>query len=123
MPFGWPFAFAFAVLEGPRVHGRCPDEQGIVDIALEGARLCRSMESLVPGTEIYYEYSPESYTGTEVEFAVRVCNEVLEILEPTPERKVIINLPATVEMATPNRYADSIEWMFFYSMRKIKMMP
>lgn len=87
------------------------DEQGIVDIALEGARLCRSMESLVPGTEIYYEYSPESYTGTELEFAVRVCNEVLEILEPTPERKVIINLPATVEMATPNRYADSIEWM------------
>lgn len=87
------------------------DEQGIIDIALEGARLCRSMESLVPGTQIYYEYSPESYTGTELEFAARVCNEVLEILEPTPERKVIINLPATVEMATPNRYADSIEWM------------
>ena len=87
------------------------DEQGIIDIALEGARLCRSMESLVPGTQVYYEYSPESYTGTEPEFAARVCNEVLEILEPTPERKVIINLPATVEMATPNRYADSIEWM------------
>lgn len=87
------------------------DEQGIIDIALEGARLCRSMESLVPGTQVYYEYSPESYTGTELEFAARVCNEVLEILAPTPERKVIINLPATVEMATPNRYADSIEWM------------
>jgi len=87
------------------------DKQGIIDIALEGARLCRSMESMVPGTDVYYEYSPESYTGTELEFAVDVCNQVLEILEPTPERKVIINLPATVEMATPNRYADSIEWM------------
>ena len=60
---------------------------------------------------VYYEYSPESYTGTELEFAVRICNEVIEVFEPTPERKVIINLPATVEMATPNVYADSIEWM------------
>ncbi len=87
------------------------DKQGIIDIALEGARLCRSMESMVPGTEIYYEYSPESYTGTELEFALEVCNKVLDVLEPTPDRKVIINLPATVEMATPNLYADSIEWM------------
>lgn len=87
------------------------DRQGIIDIALEGARLCKSMESMVPGTDIYYEYSPESYTGTELEFALEVCNKVLEVLEPTPERKVIINLPATVEMATPNLYADSIEWM------------
>ena len=87
------------------------DKQGIIDIALDGARLCRSMESMVPGTDIYYEYSPESYTGTELEFAVDVCNQVLEVLEPTPERKVVINLPATVEMATPNVYADSIEWM------------
>ncbi|MCU1570013.1 MAG: leuA [Naasia sp.] len=86
-------------------------KQGIVDIALEGARLCRQMESTVPGTDIYYEYSPESYTGTELEFAVDVCNQVLAIFEPTPDRKVIINLPATVEMATPNVYADSIEWM------------
>ena len=87
------------------------DRQGIIDIALEGARLCKSMESMVPGTDIYYEYSPESYTGTELEFALEVCNRVLEVLEPTPERNVIINLPATVEMATPNVYADSIEWM------------
>ncbi|HEV8013811.1 MAG TPA: 2-isopropylmalate synthase, partial [Pontimonas sp.] len=87
------------------------DKQGIIDIAVEGAKLCRSMESLVPGTDVYYEYSPESYTGTELEFALEVCNQVLEVLEPTPERKVIINLPATVEMATPNLYADSIEWM------------
>src|SRR5690606_3750601 len=87
------------------------DQDGIVDIAVEGARLCRKFEELVPGTDVYYEYSPESYTGTELEFAVRVCNAVLEVFEPTPERKVIINLPATVEMATPNVYADSIEWM------------
>ncbi|MDJ0323645.1 2-isopropylmalate synthase [Cryobacterium sp. PH31-AA6] len=87
------------------------DKQGIIDIALFGARTCREMEKTVPGTTVYYEYSPESYTGTELEFAVDVCNQVIEILEPTPERKVIINLPATVEMATPNVYADSIEWM------------
>ena len=87
------------------------DKQGIIDIALEGARLCRSLESEVPDTNVFYEYSPESYTGTELEFAVDVCNQVLDVLEPTPDRKVIINLPATVEMATPNVYADSIEWM------------
>ncbi|MGP6203969.1 2-isopropylmalate synthase [Microbacterium sp. F2] len=87
------------------------DKQGIIDIALAGARLCRKFEAMVPDTEVFYEYSPESYTGTELEFAVDVCNQVLEIFEPTPERKVIINLPATVEMATPNVYADSIEWM------------
>jgi 2-isopropylmalate synthase len=87
------------------------DEDGIVDIATTGARLCRKFEELIPDTEVFYEYSPESYTGTELEFAVRVCNEVLEIFEPTPERKVIINLPATVEMISPNVYADSIEWM------------
>ena len=87
------------------------DRQGIVDIALEGARLCREYEKRVPETKVYYEYSPESYTGTELEFAVDVCNQVLEVFEPAPDRKVIINLPATVEMATPNVYADSIEWM------------
>jgi 2-isopropylmalate synthase len=87
------------------------DRQGIIDIALEGARLCKAAEALAPGTEIYYEYSPESYTGTELEFAVDICNQVLEVFEPTPERKVIINLPSTVEMSTPNLYADSIEWM------------
>ncbi len=87
------------------------DQQGIVDIALEGARLCKKYEATIPETEVYYEYSPESYTGTELEFALRICNEVLEVFQPTPERKVILNLPATVEMATPNVYADSIEWM------------
>ena len=87
------------------------DKQGVIDIALQGARWCRENEALAPDTEVFYEYSPESYTGTELEFAVEVCNQVLEVFEPTPERKVIINLPATVEMATPNVYADSIEWM------------
>jgi 2-isopropylmalate synthase len=87
------------------------DKQGIIDIALNGARLCKAAESIAAGTEIFYEYSPESYTGTELEFALEVCNRVIEVFEPTPERKVIINLPATVEMATPNVYADSIEWM------------
>ncbi|WP_459643865.1 2-isopropylmalate synthase [Kineococcus sp. NUM-3379] len=87
------------------------DEDGIVDIALQGARLCRKFEESVPGTQIYYEYSPESYTGTELEFAARICNEVLGVFEPAPDRNVIVNLPATVEMATPNVYADSIEWM------------
>ncbi|MBN9612583.1 MAG: 2-isopropylmalate synthase, partial [Actinobacteria bacterium] len=87
------------------------DRAGIKKIAVDGAKLCRASESICPDTDIYYEYSPESYTGTELEYAVEVCNDVLEIFEPTPERKVIINLPATVEMATPNVYADSIEWM------------
>ncbi|HET6625289.1 MAG TPA: 2-isopropylmalate synthase [Nocardioidaceae bacterium] len=87
------------------------DMDGIADIAVSGARLCKKFEETVPGTTVYYEYSPESYTGTELEFAARVCNEVLEVFEPTAEKPVIINLPATVEMATPNVYADSIEWM------------
>ena len=87
------------------------DKQGIMEIALAGARKCRSMESLIPETDVYYEYSPESYTGTELEYAVEVCNAVIEIIDPKPDHKMVINLPATVEMATPNVYADSIEWM------------
>lgn len=87
------------------------DKQGILEIATHGARKCLEMESSAPGTEFFYEYSPESYTGTELEYAAEVCNAVIDIIKPTPERKMIINLPATVEMATPNVYADSIEWM------------
>ncbi|WP_460477850.1 2-isopropylmalate synthase [Brachybacterium huguangmaarense] len=86
------------------------DEDGVLDIAVQGALLCKKYEESVD-TEITYEYSPESYTGTELEYAVRVCNAVSEIFQPTPEHKMIVNLPATVEMATPNVYADSIEWM------------
>jgi len=89
------------------------DTDGIVDVALEGARLCMKLgdEALSNGTDVFFEYSPESYTGTELDFAARIANEVLEVFEPAPDRKVVVNLPATVEMATPNVYADSIEWM------------
>jgi len=87
------------------------DKQGVIDIALAGAKKCLEMEARVPETIVHYEYSPESYTGTELEFALEVCNAVIEAFQPTPDHKMIINLPATVEMATPNVYADSIEWM------------
>ncbi len=87
------------------------DVAGVKEIALQGARWCKQYEATVPGTEVFYEYSPESYTGTELETALEVCNAVIEELQPAPERQLIINLPATVEMATPNVYADSIEWM------------
>ena len=71
--------------------------------------MCSS--DLIPDTAVTYQYSPESYTGTELEYALRVCNSVIDVIKPTPQNKMIINLPATVEMATPNVYADSIEWM------------
>ncbi len=88
------------------------DMDGIVDIAVHGAQLCQKYaDEIADETEVYFEYSPESYTGTELEFALRVCNAVTDVWQPTPDRKVILNLPATVEMATPNVYADSIEWM------------
>ncbi|MDN4472505.1 2-isopropylmalate synthase [Demequina zhanjiangensis] len=87
------------------------NEDEILDIATHGAMLCQKYEETIPETKVFYEYSPESYTGTELEYAVRVSNAVLDVWKPTPDRKVIINLPATVEMATPNVYADSIEWM------------
>ncbi len=87
------------------------NEDEIQDIATHGAQLCQKFEDLVPGTNVFYEYSPESYTGTELEYAARVCNAVMDVWKPSSDRKVVINLPATVEMATPNVYADSIEWM------------
>ena len=88
------------------------DEAGITDIAVHGAQVCKKYaEEVTPDTDIYFEYSPESYTGTELEFALKICNAVTDVWQPTPDHKVILNLPATVEMATPNVYADSIEWM------------
>lgn len=87
------------------------DKEGIKAIAVEGAKLCKEMVSTVPGTKVFFEYSPESYTGTELEYAKEVCDAVNDVWQPTPEHKTIINLPATVEMASPNVYADSIEWM------------
>ncbi|MEN9822774.1 MAG: 2-isopropylmalate synthase [Actinomycetota bacterium] len=86
------------------------DKQGIIDIAVNGARLCRSLEHTLPGTAIRYEYSPESFTLTEPEYALEVCHAVMDVMEPTPERPLILNLPATVECYTPNVYADVIEW-------------
>lgn len=88
------------------------DQDGIMDIALTGARLCTKYEEqLSTAVPITYQYSPESYTGTEVEYAARVANAVTAELGIGDDRHVIVNLPATVEMATPNVYADSIEWM------------
>ncbi len=87
------------------------DKEGIKKIATDGAQICLDLVKSVPGTLVSFEYSPESYTGTELEFAVEVCNAVNDIWKPTPAWKTIMNLPATVEMATPNIYADSIEWM------------
>ncbi|MER1997581.1 MAG: 2-isopropylmalate synthase [Arthrobacter sp.] len=87
------------------------DQDGIVDIALTGARLCKKYEEQLRGIDVTYEYSPESYTGTELDFALRISNAVAEVLEASTDRQMILNLPATVEMATPNVYADSIEWM------------
>ncbi len=86
------------------------DKDGITQIAVNAARLCRKLEEEIPETQVRYEYSPESYTGTEVEYAVEICDAVADVIEPTPERTLIMNLPATVEMYTPNLYADTIEW-------------
>ncbi|MDA8435638.1 MAG: 2-isopropylmalate synthase [Actinomycetales bacterium] len=94
------------------------DRDGIKDIAVHGAQLVRKYAENLVGTEVYFEYSPESFTGTELEFAVEVCDAVLDVWEPTPERKAIVNLPATVEMATPNVYADAIEWMHRHLARR-----
>ena len=88
------------------------DRAGIKDIAISGAELVLKYADRMKGdTAIYFEYSPESYTGTELDFALEVCNTVTDIWQPSADRKAIINLPATVEMAMPNVYADSIEWM------------
>lgn len=87
------------------------DQDGIAKIATDAAAFCKSLESTVPEVDVRYEYSPESFTGTELEFAKRICDEVVDIFDPTPDKKVIINLPATVEMSTANIYGDMIEWM------------
>jgi 2-isopropylmalate synthase len=86
------------------------DKPGIVDIAVSAAKLIRELAAAMPETEIVYQYSPESFTGTELDFAVEICEAVMDVWRPTPNEKTILNLPATVEMATPNIYADQIEW-------------
>ena len=86
------------------------EKEGIVDIAVNAAKLCKKLEETVPTTKIRYEYSPESFTLTEPEFAIEICEAVMEVIEPTPENPIILNLPATVECYSPNVYGDVIEW-------------
>jgi 2-isopropylmalate synthase len=86
------------------------DRKGIVDIAVEGTKLLKRIAERHEGTDVAFEYSPESFTGTELDFAKQICEAVMETWGATKERKMILNLPATVEMASPNVYADQIEW-------------
>lgn len=85
-------------------------KQEIIDIAVEGAKLFNEEVKKYPETEFTFEYSPESFTGTEMDYALEICEAVIDVWKPTLQKKVIINLPSTVEMATPNVYADQIEW-------------
>ncbi|AJQ92758.1 2-isopropylmalate synthase [Gynuella sunshinyii] len=87
------------------------DRQGITDIAVQGAKWVKEYAAKHPDTDWRFQYSPESFTGTEMDFAADVCNAVIEVWQPTPEKPCIINLPATVEVSTPNVFADQIEWM------------
>ena len=87
------------------------DQKGIKEIATNAAKLIKNLAEKNPNTDWTFEYSPESFTGTELEYAREVCDEVVEILKPVTNNKIIINLPATVEMSTPNIYGDQIEWM------------
>ncbi len=87
------------------------DRAGVKEIAVRSARLFNELAAQQPQTEWRFEYSPETFTATELDFSLEVCDAVLDVWQPTPERKAIINLPATVEVATPNVYADQIEWM------------
>jgi 2-isopropylmalate synthase len=96
----------------------CTDRAGIIDIAVRGATSVREHAERDRGTEWVFQYSPESFTGTELDFAVEICDAVNAVWEPTPAHKSILNLPATVEMATPNVYADQIEWFLRHVNRR-----
>ena len=85
-------------------------KEEIKKIAIEGARMLVEEAAKYPETEFVFQYSPESFTGTEMDYAVEVCNAVIDVWQPTPDKKVIMNIPATVEMSTPNVYADQVEW-------------
>ncbi len=86
------------------------DKPGITKIAVDAARLCKRLERTLSSTIVRYEYSPESFTGTEPDYAIDICAAVMDVVEPAPDRKIVLNLPATVETYTPNIYADVIEW-------------
>lgn len=93
------------------------DKPGIKDIAVRGVQLVKDLVPTLPETEIVLQYSPESFSSTELEFALEICEAVIDVWQPTPENKIILNLPATVEVATPNVHADQIEW-FCRNMRR-----
>ena len=86
------------------------DKDGITRIATDAAKMCRKLEDTVPGTQVRYEYSPESFTGTEIDYAIEICAAVMDVIEPEADNRIIFNLPATVEMYTPNIYGDVIEY-------------
>ena len=98
------------------VYGK--DKAGIVEIAVNGTELCRRCAAEQPGTDWRYEYSPETFTMTELDFAKEICEAVMDVWEPTPAKPIILNLPATVEVSTPNVYADQIEWMHRHLSRR-----
>jgi 2-isopropylmalate synthase len=85
-------------------------EEEIIDIAVQGTQLVKELRPTLPDTELAFQYSPESFSATELEFALKICEAVVDMWQPTPENKIILNLPATVEMSTPNSHADQIEW-------------
>lgn len=85
-------------------------KESIKEIAVEGAKLIKELVPTLPGTDVTLQYSPESFSDTELEFSLEICNAVSAVWEPTPEKKIILNLPATVEWTTPNVHADQIEW-------------
>ena len=87
------------------------NKEEIKKLATDAVELCKDLENEAKGIDLYYEYSPESFTGTEPEYAVEVCNAVIGVIKPTPEHPMIINLPATVEMTTPNVFADEVEYV------------
>lgn len=92
------------------------DQAGITKIATDGARLVKELADKAPETDWVFQYSPESFTGTEIDYSIQICEAVMDVIKPTPEKKIIFNLPATVEMSTANIYADQIE----YFLRKVK---
>src|SRR5581483_10745486 len=98
------------------VYGK--DQAGIVALAVQGARLFQECAAEQPQTDWRFEYSPETFTMTELPFAKEICEAVMDVWQPTPDKPVILNLPATVEVATPNVYADQIEWMHMHLSRR-----
>jgi len=94
------------------------DQAGIIELAVAGAQAVRDLAAKNPQIEIVNQYSPESFTGTELDFALEICERVLDVWQPTPEKKAILNLPATVEMTTPNVFADRVEWFLRHLSRR-----